>query len=43
MFRSRNGKISLSLIIRQMIRVISSPSRSTTGFVTLILAMLAPA
>src|SRR5690242_4249947 len=35
---SRDGRISLSLIIFQMIRVISSPSISTTGFLTLILA-----
>ena len=37
--RSRNGRISLSLISFQMMRVISSPSRSTTGLATLILAM----
>src|SRR5580700_11908262 len=43
MSRSRKGKISLSLIIFQMIRVISSPSRSATGLATLILAMRAPA
>src|ERR1700738_4791050 len=36
---SRNGVISLSLMYRQMIRVISSPSSSTTGLVTLIFAM----
>src|ERR1700688_3152418 len=36
---SRNGVISLSLIYCQMIRVISSPSSSTTGLVTLIFAM----
>ncbi len=36
MSMSRNGKISLSLIIYQITRVISSPSRSTTGFSTLI-------
>src|SRR3977135_921123 len=38
-FTSRNGLISLSLMYCQMIRVISSPSSSTTGLVTLILAM----
>src|SRR2546421_1262554 len=37
--RSRNGLISLSLMYCQMIRVISSPSSSTTGLVTLIFAM----
>src|ERR1700716_3108750 len=36
---SRNGLISLSLMYCQMIRVISSPSGSTTGLVTLIFAM----
>src|SRR4051812_25772697 len=36
---SRNGWISLSLMYFQMIRVISSPSSSTTGLVTLIFAM----
>src|SRR3979411_2094935 len=36
---SRNGLISLSLMYFQMIRVISSPSSSTTGLVTLIFAM----
>src|ERR1700676_3163792 len=36
---SRYGRISLSLMRCQMIRVISSPSSSTTGFVTLILAI----
>src|SRR5579872_4879232 len=36
---SRNGWISLSLMYCQMIRVISSPSSSTTGLVTLIFAM----
>src|SRR6202043_2745211 len=36
---SRNGVISLSLMYFQMIRVISSPSSSTTGLVTLIFAM----
>src|ERR1051325_561928 len=36
---SRYGWISLSLISPQMIRVISSPSISTTGFATLIFAM----
>src|ERR1700761_354151 len=34
---SRYGTISLSLMNCQMIRVISSPSSSTTGFFTLIL------
>ena len=34
---SRYGRISLSLMYFQMIRVISSPSISTTGFFTLIL------
>src|SRR6185312_6836453 len=33
---SRYGRISLSLINFQMMRVISSPSISTTGFFTLI-------
>src|SRR5579883_611939 len=37
---SRNGWISLSLMYFQMIRVISSPSSSTTGLVTLIFAMI---
>ena len=37
---SRNGRISLSLMNCQMIRVISSPSSSTTGLVTLIFAMM---
>src|SRR5579864_4656536 len=36
---SRNGWISLSLMYCQMIRVISSPSSSTTGLVTLMFAM----
>src|ERR1700752_1807033 len=36
---SRNGWISLSLMYCQMIGVISSPSRSTTGLDTLIFAM----
>src|SRR6188472_342671 len=36
---SRNGLISLSLMYCQMIRVISSPSSSTTGLVTLIFAI----
>src|SRR6201996_2497270 len=36
---SRNGWISLSLMYCQMIRVISSPSSSTPGLVTLIFAM----
>src|ERR1700681_4171732 len=36
---SRNGLISLSLMYCQMILVISSPSSSTTGLVTLIFAM----
>src|SRR5712671_6210524 len=36
---SRNGLMSLSLMYCQMIRVISSPSSSTTGLVTLIFAM----
>src|SRR5260370_39190457 len=36
---SRIGLISLSLMYCQMIRVISSPSSSTTGLVTLIFAM----
>src|SRR5579875_3014982 len=39
---SRYGKISLSLISFQMIRVISSPSMSTTGLATLIFDMGAP-
>jgi hypothetical protein len=34
------GWISLSLMNCQMMRVISSPSRSTTGFATLIFAIL---
>src|SRR6201996_8965036 len=38
-FTSRNGLISLSLMYCQMIRVISSPSSSTTGLVTLIFAI----
>ena len=37
--RSRCGKISLSLIMCQMIRAISSPSISTIGRFTLIFAM----
>src|SRR3954454_2881546 len=37
--RSRYGLISWSLMNDQMIRVISSPSSSTTGFFTLIFAM----
>src|SRR5579872_7006168 len=41
--RSRNGWISLSLMYCQMIRVISSPSSSTTGLVTLIFAMIGKA
>src|SRR3954447_25540672 len=36
---SRYGRISWSLMNDQMIRVISSPSSSTTGFFTLIFAM----
>src|SRR6476661_2445099 len=40
---SRNGWISLSLMYCQMIRVISSPSSSTTGLVTLIFAMIGKA
>src|SRR6266481_1541185 len=36
---SRNGLTSLFLMYCQMIRVISSPSSSTTGLVTLIFAM----
>src|SRR5216683_1739295 len=36
---SRYGRISLSLISFQMMRVISSPSISTTGFFTLIFAI----
>src|SRR5271166_3754745 len=40
---SRNGLISLSLMYCQMIRVISSPSSSTTGLVTLIFAMIGKA
>ena len=39
---SRYGWISLSLMYCQMIRVISSPSSSTTGLATLILAMQEP-
>src|SRR3954452_1995641 len=37
---SRYGRISLSLMNCQIIRVISSPSSSTTGVFTLILAMV---
>src|SRR5262249_10524428 len=37
---SRYGTISLSLMNFQMMRVISSPSISTTGFATLIFAIL---
>ena len=37
--RRGTGRISCSLINSQMIRVISSPSSSTMGFLTLILAM----
>src|SRR6185369_15836792 len=37
---SRYGRISWSLMNFQMIRVISSPSISTTGFLTLIFAIL---
>src|SRR5918911_992550 len=37
---SRYGWISLSLMKCQMIRVISSPSSSTTGFSTLIFAII---
>src|SRR5579859_1217148 len=40
---SRKGWISLSLMYCQMIRVISSPSSSTTGLVTLIFAMIGKA
>src|ERR1700742_4166900 len=40
---SRNGVISLSLMYCQMIRVISSPSSSTTGLDTLIFAMIGKA
>src|SRR5690348_5190927 len=40
---SRKGWISLSLMYCQMIRVISSPSSSTTGLVTLIFAMVGKA
>src|SRR5579871_4423649 len=40
---SRNGWISLSLMYFQMILVISSPSSSTTGLVTLIFAMIGKA
>src|ERR1700759_546109 len=40
---SRNGVISLSLMYCQMIRVISSPSSSTTGLDTLIFAMVGKA
>src|ERR1044072_2126715 len=39
---SKYGRISFSLIFCQMIRVISSPSISTTGFFTLILAIHSP-
>src|SRR5690242_6137193 len=39
---SRYGRISLSLMNFQMIRVISSPSISTTGFFTLIFGILLP-
>src|SRR5471032_1507605 len=39
---SRYGRISLSLMNFQMMRVISSPSISTTGFFTLILGILLP-
>src|SRR3954471_12560190 len=38
---SRYGVISLSLMKRQMMRVISSPSISTTGFLTLIFGAMA--
>src|SRR4029078_550086 len=37
---STYGRMSLSLMNFQMMRVISSPSISTTGFCTLIFAML---
>jgi hypothetical protein len=37
---SRYGWMNLSLISFQMIRVISSPSNSTTGFFTLIFEVL---
>src|SRR5262249_59941555 len=40
---SRNGVISLSLMYCQIILVISSPSSSTTGLVTLIFAMIGKA
>src|SRR5437588_5922176 len=40
---SRNGRINLSLMYCQMIRVISSPSSSTTGLDTLIFAMIGKA
>src|SRR5215469_3392301 len=40
---SRKGWMSLSLMDCQMIRVISSPSSSTTGLVTLIFAMIGKA
>src|SRR3954466_13192215 len=40
---SRYGRISWSLMNCQMIRVISSPSSSTTGLSTLIFAMRTPA
>lgn len=36
---SRYGRINLSLMKDQMMRVISSPSSSTTGLATVILAM----
>src|SRR5471032_2040031 len=39
---SRYGRISLSLMNFQMMRVISSPSISTTGFFTLIFGILLP-
>src|SRR5665213_2267113 len=39
---SRYGRISRSLMKCQMMRVISSPSSSTTGFATLIFAMNSP-
>ena len=38
---SRYGRISFSRILRQMMRVISSPSISTIGFLTLIRAIAA--
>src|SRR5215470_13134778 len=38
---SRYGRISLSLMKRQMMRVISSPSISTMGFLTLIFGAMA--